>query len=301
MKKVLFSVLALVACCTTVCAQSIIDADDQRKPNEFYQKGIVVGKKAMPYPAVRESDVIWECVVWRSIDLREKFNQFFYFPVDEDKNTQGRTNLVNLIVHGVENGEIPAYEDDDFKKELDPAEAMKFLIGNDVSYEDVATDEDGNVLYDEDGVEIMTMQNKTRTFNKESANKILLQERWYIDKQDSRQKVRIVGLAFMYMKEMGDTKESLRDVYTESFWIPMDDMRVRQLLVNANAYDENNDVVERSYDDIFIQRYFDSYITRQSNVQNRALSEYLTGEDAILQSQAIEDYIFDLESDMWEY
>ena len=81
----------------------------------------------------------------------------------------------------------------------------------------------------------------------------------------------------------------------------MNDMRVRQVLVNANAYDENNDVAERSYDDIFIQRYFDSYITRESNTMNRSISDYLTGEDAILESQNIEEKIFNIESDMWEY
>ena len=81
----------------------------------------------------------------------------------------------------------------------------------------------------------------------------------------------------------------------------MDDMRVRQVLVNANAYDLNNDVAERSYDDIFIQRYFDSYVTRESNVYNREITDYLTGEDAIYESQLIEDKIFDIENDMWEY
>jgi hypothetical protein len=81
----------------------------------------------------------------------------------------------------------------------------------------------------------------------------------------------------------------------------MDYMEVRNVLVNANAYDENNDVVERSYDDIFIQRYFDSYIIRESNVYNRSISQYLVGEDAIIESQKIEDKIFDIESDMWEY
>ena len=63
MKKVLIYVLAILGYCTTINAQSIIDADEQRNPNDFYQKGIVVGKKAMPYPAVRENDVIWESVI----------------------------------------------------------------------------------------------------------------------------------------------------------------------------------------------------------------------------------------------
>ena len=34
---------------------------------------------------------------------------------------------------------------------------------------------------------------------------------------------------------------------------------------------------------------------------NRPISAYLTGTDAILESQAIEEEIFDIESDMWEY
>ena len=81
----------------------------------------------------------------------------------------------------------------------------------------------------------------------------------------------------------------------------MDLLSVRQVLVNANAFDENNDIIERSYDDVFIQRYFDSYVTRESNNYNRTISDYLTGEDAILESQMIEEIIFDIESDMWEY
>ena len=54
MKKVLFYALALVAYCTAANAQSIIDADEQRNPNDFYQKGIIVGKKAMPYTLSEE-------------------------------------------------------------------------------------------------------------------------------------------------------------------------------------------------------------------------------------------------------
>ena len=58
MKKVLISLLATMACFSAANAQSIIDADDQRNPNDFYVKVSSTGKKAMPYPAVRESDVV---------------------------------------------------------------------------------------------------------------------------------------------------------------------------------------------------------------------------------------------------
>jgi len=297
MKKVLIYVLAILGYCTTINAQSIIDADEQRNPNDFYQKGIIVGKKAMPFPPLRESDVVWESVIWREVDFNEKFNQFFYFPNNAETSTQGRISLVNLIMRSVRNGEIPVYEDDDMVKELDPVEALKKLIGEPYPKEVEVTDEFGNPVIDPetDEPEMRTVM-VTRTFDSTSVMKIRLKERWYIDKQDSRQKVRIVGLAFQYMKE-GITGSAL----DWSFWIPMNDMRVRQAFVNANAYDENNDVTERSYDDIFIQRYFDSYITRETNKYNREISQYLTGEDAIVESQNIEDKIFDIENDMWEY
>ena len=81
----------------------------------------------------------------------------------------------------------------------------------------------------------------------------------------------------------------------------MNDMRVRNALVKVYAYDPNNTHAERSYDDIFVQRYFDSFIYRESNTPNREIASYLTGTDAILESQYIESKIFDIESDMWEY
>ena len=70
---------------------------------------------------------------------------------------------------------------------------------------------------------------------------------------------------------------------------------------SRNAYDEHNDAAERSYDDVFVDRYFDSYVTRVSNRINRSISSYVTGTDAILESQRIEEEIFNIESDMWEY
>ena len=296
MKKVLFYVLAVLAYCTTANAQSIIDADDQSNPNDFYTKVSTTGKKPMPYPPVRQSDVIWEKVVWREIDFNERFNQFFYFPTNDSVNSQGRTNLVSLILRAVKNGEI-SNVDDDMKAPKDPAKAISALAGEPIERERPKVDADGQTIFDEDGEPEMEKWLQERTFDITTATKIRIKERWYIDKQDSRQKVRILGLAFEYDKELasGNTARNW------SFWIPMNDMAVRNVLVNADAFDENNDVVENSYDDVFIARYFDSYIIRTSNIHNRSISDYLVGEDAILEAQKLEEEIYDIESDMWEY
>lgn len=292
MKKFLLSIFALASLSFGMQAQSIIDAEDGRNPNDFYQKGIVVGKRAMPYPSLRESDVVWEMVVWRQIDLNENFNQFMYYPVEQGKNDQGRISLVNLIMNSASNGDFDVYEDDDMLVPQEWSKAMANLQGRQLKIRYGEEDEFGDQEVFNDTI--------PEDFDPAGVRLFKLKEYWYVDKQDTRQKVRITGLCFRFMKNILRSGES-EEVTEWSFWVPVDDMRVRQAFVNANAYDENNDVAEKSYDDIFIQRYFDSYITRESNVHNRQITDYLTGEDAILESERIEDKIFDIENDMWEY
>lgn len=292
MKKVLLSILAMVALAMASNAQSVIDADDGRNPNDFYQQGIVVGKRAMPYPYLRESDVVWRTTIWRKIDFNENFNQFFYFPFEAEKNTQGRINLVNLILQAVKNGSFEIYEDDDMKVPQDVATALAQTMSRSTRELEIGEDEWGEPI-----IQIDTTYDELDASTVKMAQ---LKEFWYIDKQDTRQKVRIVGMSFQYTKDVIRAGEQGQQT-DWTFWVPMDFMTVRQVLVNANAYDENNDVAERSYDDVFVQRFFDSYVTRESNVHNREITSYLTGVDAIYESQMIEERIFDIESDMWEY
>lgn len=300
MKKVLSTFALIMALAFAGNAQSIIDAEDGQNPNDFYQKGIVVGKRAMPYPFLRESDVVWETTIWRDIDFNENFNQFFYFPIETETNTQGRISLINLILKYAESGEIEIYDDDDMEVAIDWEKAKLNLSGSPHTEQiNVIDPYTGDAAMDEDGEYIMKDTLIIPEFDIASAKKIRLKERWYIDKQDTRQKVRIVGLQFQFLKPAAS--QQAEDQLAWSFCIPMNDMSVRQMLVNANAYDEHNAVAERSYDDVFIQRYFDSYVVRESNKYNREISAYLTGKDAILESQMIENKIFDIESDMWEY
>jgi len=57
-----------------------------------------------------------------------------------------------------------------------------------------------------------------------------------------------------------------------------------------------------TFDDLFIKRYFNSYIVQESNVyNNRTISQYLSGKEAMLESKRIEDKIFNMEQDLWEY
>ena len=296
MKRLLFSlsIALFVAMAIPTNAQNIIDAEEDNETPHFYKKGIAQGKKAIPFEFLRESDVVWETAIWRTIDFREKFNQFFFFPTEKDRNSQGRQNLANLLYEAVSSGEIEVYEDDELKIPLEWDKLYNQLNKVDTIMVPGEVDEYGDQITPD------TEKIVTTEFEAINYETIRIKEYWYIDKEDTRQKVRLWGLALVenYCKER-DGELSCQPL--ERFWVPMDDMRVRNVLVKVNAYDENNNSLERSYDEIFLSRYFDSFITRESNIHNRKVSDYLTGLEAIVESQNIEEKIFNIESDMWEY
>ena len=56
-----------------------------------------------------------------------------------------------------------------------------------------------------------------------------------------------------------------------------------------------------TFDDIFHKRFFNSYIVKESNKYDRKINAYKTGVDALLEAEAIQNEIFNLEHDLWEY
>ena len=298
MKKVLFglSIILLAFGGSNVKAQNILNAEDENNLSNFYTRTMVTTRQAIPYPSLRESDVIWSTCIWRTIDFREKFNQFFYFPKGEDSinNNQGRINLAYLIYRSAANGEFEIFDDDELKIPVDWETMYKKLNKADSTTTDPIYDDYGEMI--DEGHDTI----KYKSFTSDDYYKIHLKEFWYIDKQDTRMKVRIVSLALVdeNCKEVDGEMECNP---TTRFWIPMNDMRVRNIFARTDAYDIYNNNAERSYDEVFITRYFDSYVTRETNVFNREIHDYLTGEDAQLEAESIEERIFNIESDMWEY
>ncbi len=59
-----------------------------------FRRDIISEKEPIPYPKIREADVVWSKKIWRVIDLREKIEAEFdkYNPVIEDfQRTGSRT------------------------------------------------------------------------------------------------------------------------------------------------------------------------------------------------------------------
>ena len=67
------------------------------------------------------------------------------------------------------------------------------------------------------------------------------------------------------------------------------------------AYLRENLVHLPTWEYIFNSFMYTSFICREDNVWNRSIHEYLTGEDALIESERIEEEIMNISIDMWEY
>jgi gliding motility associated protien GldN len=87
---------------------------------------------------------------------------------------------------------------------------------------------------------------------------------------------------------------------TQLFWVYYPE--IRYYLSKQEVFNPNNDAQRISFDDLFTQRRFSSYIFKISNVyDDRAIREYNTGMDAMFEAERIKNWLFEYEHDLWEY
>jgi gliding motility associated protien GldN len=251
------------------------------KRNDIYQK------KPMPLPTVREADVYWSKKIWRIIDLREKMNQSLFYPEEE---SDGRLNLISLLLKGIESGQITPYDPkvgDDFQIPMSYAQVKEYFGAETKMVEKVDFDTGERTMVE--------VQSEMRT---NTVMQYMIKEEWYFDKQTSTLNVRIIGLCPIreFVREGDASGEVQRE---QLFWVYYPESR--PLLATNLVLNQFNEARQMSFDDLFVKRFFNSYIVQESNVYDRNISSYLSGKQAMLESKRIEERIFNFEQDLWEY
>ena len=273
--KVLLAVALLLILPTVLKAQVL---------NGVYVREATPARKPIPYTHLREADVMWSHRIWRRIDLREKMNHPLYYPLEP---VNGRASLFDVIKKGIMEGSLLAFDAtyDDFRLQLTKTQGLESL---EKTVTKQAEDPNNPGMYFE----------ITDTIKVESRDVIQYQikEDWFFDRQRSVLDVRIIGLAPIVITRDADGAERGKSLL---FWLYFPNCR--EVFANAETFNRQNDAERRTYEDVFWKRMFSSYITKEENVYDRSIDEYLTGLDALLEAEKVKNDIFTLEMDLWHY
>ena len=269
MKRFFVFIVFITLCMTNMSKMSAQDFIDG-----LYETTSTGIKVPMPLPIIREADVMWEKTIWRAVDFNQKMNQGFYFPKDEHNNLR---NLYTVLTDALDEGVITAYAADD--DNLRTGELKTPIMYSEIKN---ALDND-----------------KDYKFDKTEIERCYIKEKWYFDKQRSQLLVRIIAIAPVRIVRNLETGEQLRDPQI-LFWVPYND-DTRRVLAQAPFYNRNNSSNRHSYDEVFLNRLFDSYIYREDNIYDRAIADYAKGVDALKESERIKQEIINYEQFLWEY
>ena len=263
-------------------AQNVLDG--------VYVKENNPARRVVPYPYLREADVMWSKKMWRHIDLSEKINAPLRYP--KSNETKDRKNLVNLLMDAIKEGSLTAYrtDDDEFTYPMTGNEFLKVggadSITIQVTRPDPPYDSYDSIVY--------------RPFNPDDVVQYRVKEEWYFDKQRSIMDVRIIGIAPMTLAR--DQEGNLIEGGQKKilFWVYFPE--ARRIFANAEVSNRFNTSQRLTFEDIFMKRMFNSYIMKEDNVYNRRVDDYKANPlDALLESERIKQDLINFEHDLWEY
>lgn len=313
-------VALLLGLCGSLRAQDTPAASAQDSvalpPMGVYTRETIPGKiRPIPYPYIREADVLWSKIIWRVIDLRQKLNLPLYYPTRLMKD---RKSITQTLYTAIREGEIQAYDPfpalmrpgDEFTKRMSINEVRGNLNMDTLMIDTV-------MVKGPDGR--MTMQVKDGEIPWHEIKQLWIKEEWFFDSKLSIMQVRILGICPVRVYE--DDRESMdagavgapednegaapvvrNFKKTPVFWVYYPE--ARKILTKTAYYNPQNDSQVCSYDDLFFKRRFGSYIIRESNeYDNRSIADYILqgGIPQMRESQRIHNDVFNKEQDMWEY
>lgn len=239
--------------------------------------------KPLPYGFISDRDVLWSKVVWEYVDLNQKINLPYYYPIDTMNAGLTRRSLFDTLLKGIKNGEITEVYNDSYfttKIGMDEVNMMTF-----------------NERQNGDYIDPYYVQSQ-------DIKGFKLKGIWYFDKRQGELKYRLLALAPMGpdVQVMGveeiDDSESVYPL----FWVFFPD--ARETLHNSKVFNPENSAQPLSYDNLLNARRFTSTILREENIYgDRAISDYVRGNSLfqLLEANRIKEGIRNREMDMWNY
>lgn len=239
-------------------------------------KTLILENRVLPYEPVREADVPWEKKIWRVVDTREKINLPFVYP---------EKPFMTILNEGAQNGDFAVFKDDKFEMMMTPEDLESKLYSMDTL-----------AVTDPETYEVTTKIYRNE-LNPLDIRRFRIKEVWFFDKEASRMKTRILGIA--PIKDVRDVTTGELKYEEPLFWVYYP--QAREVLSKYRVFNEANDAAPMTWEMVLEDRMFASYIYKESNVLDRRLQDYLKGIDILLESENIKNSLLNREVDLWEY
>lgn len=246
----------------------------------------------LPYGYVDDRDILWSKTVWERIDLDERVNFPFYYPIDTVGIGKNRRSLYDVIMKNAKNGNIELYADSYFTDK-------RTLKDLDATLAKVDTTDLGYEQYNA-GEQIAPEYINRRDLTAADIQEWRIKGVWYFDKRQGELKYRLLGLAPVAPDVNFIDTENTDLVELFWIWFPS----VRDILHEAKAFNNKNSSRPISFDQLLNARRFNAYIYKEENVQeDRTIKDYIPDNALfqLLEAQRIKENIRDKEQDMWSY
>lgn len=253
------------------------------------ERDLVMERMPLPYETIREDDAIFRVRVWREIDTREKINIPFRYAAVEDNGSQ---RFISIVLKAIKDGNVTAFsaDDDRFTTPITPEEAITAFGGG----------FDTSRVYDMQG-NVTGYQVRAKAIEPDSIYKFRIKEEWIFDKETSRMFVRILGIAPIIPVTLSNGLR-LDNSDHPTWWVYYPDLR--PTLAAYQAYNPKNLGARMTWEEVFENRMFSSYITKSTmdNVMDQSIREYIKDPlFRLYQGENIKEKIFDYEQSLWSY
>jgi len=283
MKKILLAIIISLSLASSVLAQGVYD-------DFIYTRQAVQERKVVPWPYLREADVFWARRITRMIDVREKQNQCMNWP---------KNPLSLILYNSVMAGELIPYVDDSLTSVYTVEDFGR--RGSDTDYVETPIDPDDPTITRTDTI-------PTQFRPEDKIKKYRVVEDWIFDKKESKMYVRIISIAPQFNLKVAGIELGEQDLCVLKYHRDPNDADradVREVLINMEVFNRQNDAARLTFDDWFEQRMFSSYITKEANQYDNRIKDYENFKDnkvaAVLEGERIKNDLFEKEHDLWEY
>jgi len=247
--------------------------------------------KFLEYGFIDDRDILWSKIVYEKIDLSERINFPLLYPINDLLYKDERKSLWRII-----------------KEAIMKDSTLTVYNPNNANFKNIFTRE-----------EALGQIKKNKTVNSQKIideveskdiRSYYIKGIWYFDKRMGEMKYRLLGICPVGrdIKAVVDSKSSAEEQLndknneTELFWLWYPD--IRSILHREKVFNDQNNALRITFDQLLIARRFNSIINKVDNVhEDRLISQYLPKDPflQLMESIRIKEEIRNFEQDMWNY